>query len=263
MTGAFSRASFRSPLAPSRRSVWSQLPPGMDVHQFGILAVPRNATLSPTAVIEDLTDHREEVRIRVKERADDAAGMRSDLEADLAQHLSHLRATYSPDSCPGCDLFVYCRSELWKSTDPTDLLVELGVKPDVRAQAVGLIDGVTPVGKVASSVRRQLEATVTGNGVQSGQRRLDPAGQPGTVNVVLAKSDGAALGVYGVAVQRVTKTALHLGNSRYSPTPTVTTRRTIMRILGQELNKAIAEQFKANPAEPDPIHLVVPDSDDR
>ena len=102
-------------------------------------------------------------------------------------------------------MFVYCRAELQKSTDPTDLLVELGVSSELRESAIGLIDGVTPVGKVADTVRRQIKATLVGTGILSGQRRLDPIGLPGTVHVVLAKSDGAALGVYGLAVQRVTK----------------------------------------------------------
>ena len=37
-----------------------------------------------------------------------------------------------------------------------------------------------------------------------GQRRIDPVGLPGTINVVVAKSDAAALGIHGIAFQRVT-----------------------------------------------------------
>ncbi len=248
-------------LGAESASVWSQLPPGMDVHQFGILAIPRNATLSPTAVVEDLTDHREEVRMRAKERADEIAAFPKDVGDDLSQHLSHLHATYSPDSCPGCDVFVYCRAQLRKSTDPIDLLVELGVRPDARVQAIGLIDGVTPVGKVAHSIRQQIEATKTGTGVVSGQRRLDPIGQPGTVNLVLAKSDGGTLGVYGIAVQRVTINGIEPWQVQVFDDPDGDgSRRAIMKTLGRELNKATAEQFKANGADPPPIHLVVPDS---
>jgi len=248
-------------LGAESASRWSQLPPGMDVHQFGILAVPRNATLSPTAVIEDLTDHREEVRLRVQERASEVARFTDDVTADLPQHLSHLQATYSPESCPGCDMFVYCRDELRKAGDADSLLVELGVKPEVRSRAVGLVDGVTPVGNVALSVRRQIEATLTGSGIRSGQLRLDPIGQAGTVNVVLAKSDGAALGIYGVAVQRVTTEGPQPWQVEVYDNPDAdVTRRAVMKLVGKELNKAITEQFQVSADEPAPVHVVVPDS---
>lgn len=248
-------------LGAESASVWSQLPPGMDVHRYGILAVPRNASLSPTAVIEDLTDHREEVRMRVQERANEVARFPADLGVAPSKHLRHLSANYSPESCPGCDMFIYCRAEIQSSTDPVDLLVELGVKPELRNQAVGLIDGATPVGAVAHSVQNQIEATLLGSGIPSGQRRLDPIGQPGTVNVVLAKSDGAALGVYGVAIQRVTKGGAEPWQVEVFSNPdSGETRRAIMKSLGRDLNKAITEQRKANANDPAPIHVVVPDS---
>lgn len=248
-------------LGAESAAAWTKLPVGMDVHGHGVLAVPRNASLSPTAVIEDLTDHREEVRMRVKERAAEVAGFALDLDADLSGHLAHLQATYSPDGCPACDMFVYCRAELQKSNDPTDLLIELGVRPDIRPQAVGLIDGVTPVGKVANSIRQQVEATITGTGVLSGQRRLDPVGRPGTVHVVCAKSDGAALGVYGIGVQRITKAGAEPWTVEVFDNPdSDETRRSIIKTLGRELNKALTELFKASVDDPAPVHLVVPDS---
>lgn len=248
-------------LGAESASVWSKLPEGMSVHRFGILAVPRNSSLSPTAVIEDLTDHRQEVRLRAAERAAETAGYPVDVSTNLAGHLSHLRAKYSPDSCPGCDLFVYCRSELQQSSDPLDLLVELGVRPELRSQAAGLLDPAIPVGKVVHSVRQQIEATLSGVGVLSGQRRLDPVGQPGTVNVVLAKSDGAALGVYGLGVQRVAKSGAEPWQFEvYANPDSDQTRRGIMKTLGKMLSKAMAEQSKTNHENPPPIHLVVPDS---
>src|SRR5699024_3530190 len=248
-------------LGAESAAAWTNLPAGTDGHEFGILAVPRNASLSPTAVIENLIDHREEVRMRVQERAVEAASFPSDIDANLSAHLSHLQATYSPDTCPGCDMFDYCRTELQRSHNANDLLIELGVRPEIRPQAVGLIDGVSPVGKIANSVRQQIEATLTGTGVLSGQRRLDPIGRPGTINVALAKSDGAALGVYGIAVQRVTKDGVEQWRVEVFGNPdSDDSRRTIMKLIGQELNKAITEQFKANADDPAPIHLVVPDS---
>ena len=248
-------------LGAESASEWSRLPDGMSVHQFGILAVPRNASLSPTAVIEDLTDHREEVRLRVAERAAETAAYPPEVIANLTGHLKHLRAKYSPDSCPGCDLFIYCRAELQRSSDPLDLLVELGVKPELRGQAAGLVDPDAPVGKVVHSVRQQIEATLSGIGVKSGQRRLDPIGQPGTVHVVLAKSDGAALGVYGIGVQRVTHGGEESWHFEVFANPdSDETRRAIMMTLGKMLSKAMAEQSKADPESPPPIHVVVPDS---
>ena len=248
-------------LGAESAAVWTKLPVGMDVNGFGILAVPRNNSLSPTAVIEDLTDHREEVRMRVQERAAEVASFPPDVDTNLSVHLAHLQAAYSPDSCPRCDMFVYCRTEVQGSGEPTDLLIELGVKPEVRPHAVGLIDGVTPVGKVSNSVRRQIEATLTGKGVLSGQRRLDPIGQPGTVNVVLVKSDGNTLGVYGIATQRVTRTGVEPWQVDVFDNPDGDdTRRAIMRLLGRELSKAITEQFRAGVDDPAPIHIVVPDS---
>src|SRR3954468_20999220 len=52
---------------------WSRLPRDMSVHPYGALAVPRNAFLQPEALVEDLDDHREEVRMRVAERRREAA----------------------------------------------------------------------------------------------------------------------------------------------------------------------------------------------
>lgn len=248
-------------LGAESAAAWSQLPAGMDVHGFGVLAVPRNTSLSPTAVIENLTDHRHEVRMRVAERAAEVANFRPDVREDLATHLAHLQAAYSPEGCAGCDMFVYCRAELQKSGDPTDLLIELGVPPEVRPQAVGLIDGVTPIGRVSNSIRHQIEATLTGAGVLAGQRRLDAIGQSGTVHVVLAKSDGAALGVYGIGVQRVTQSGPEQWRVDVFDNPDGDdTRRSIMKTIGRELNKAMTEQFKSDAETPGPVHIVVPDS---
>lgn len=248
-------------LGAESAAAWTQLPAGMDVHGFGVLAVPRNSSLSPTAIVEDLTDHREEVRMRVAERADEVRNFPPNVVSDVAGHLAHLKSNFSPNTCPGCDIFLYCRAELQRSGDPTDLLIELGVAPDVRPRAVGLIDDVTPVGEVPSSIRDQIEATLSGTGVLSGQRRLDPTGQSGTVHVVVAKSDGAALGVYGVAVQRVSASGPSPWHVDVFDNPDGdATRRSIMKLLGRELSLAMAEQARADRDDPEPVHLVVPDS---
>ena len=51
---------------------WSCLPDGMEVHPYGVLAVPRNSFLQPEALVELLADHRAEVRMRVAERRREA-----------------------------------------------------------------------------------------------------------------------------------------------------------------------------------------------
>ena len=57
---------------------WSRLPEGMDVHDQGVLAVPRNSFLQPEALVEHLDDHRVEVRMRVEERRREAEGITYD-----------------------------------------------------------------------------------------------------------------------------------------------------------------------------------------
>jgi hypothetical protein len=240
---------------------WSQLPNGMEVHPSGVLAVPRNTSLNPTAVIEDLTDHRDEVRMRVVERQNEVAKFPVPGTVDPIKHIAHLTAHFDPSSCAGCDLFILCRHELQSSTSPADLLVELGVKPEMRQHAIGLIDKITPLGPVPSSVRSMIEATLSGTGVKSRQRRLDPIGQPGTVNVVLAKSDGATLGVYGIGIQRVTTRGTGAWDVTVFDNPdSDATRRQIMRLLGKQVFGAISDAVKTTTTNPEAIHVVVPDS---
>jgi hypothetical protein len=248
-------------LGAESAAVWSLLPTGMEVHTSGVLAVPRNTSLSPTAVIEDLTDHRAEVRMRVVERKTEIAKFPDPKTIDAANHLAHLAAHFDPASCAGCDLFLYCRDELQSSSDPSDLLIELGVAADVRPLAVGLVDKVTPLGPVPSSTRSMIEATLSGIGVKSRQRRLDPIGQAGTVNVVLAKSDGATLGVYGIAIQGVDAEGASPWEYTVFDNPdSDSTRRQIMKLLGKVLFGAISVSVKANTDNPAPVHVVIPDS---
>jgi hypothetical protein len=123
------------------------------------------------------------------------------------------------------------------------------------------VDGKTPVGPVSSSTRSIIEATLTGIGVKSRQRRLDPAGEPGTVNVVVAKSDGATLGVYGIALQRVSaKGAAAWDYVVFDNPDSDATRRHLIKVLGKLLFDAISEAAKTNPDNPAPVHVVVPDS---
>ncbi len=242
---------------------WSRLPTGMDVHTWGVLAVPRNAFLQPEAIVENLADHRDEIRMRIKERHDEAALHAYDPGATpLADFVEHLKASFDPEACTTCTLFGYCRDELERSADPTDLLIEIGIGTDVRPQVVGLVDGTGTgaLGHAPASVVAQITATLSGDGVSTGQKRIDPIGLPGTVNVVIAKSDAAALGVHGMALQRVSaKSTVTWTYLVYDEPQSPATRQAIMKALGKEISAAMAELRKENKDAPKPVHLVVPD----
>lgn len=240
---------------------WSLRPDGMAVHSHGVLAVPRNAFLQPEPLVELLDDHRREVRQRIAERVREAEFISFDKSANAAQFVAHLIATFDPATCPTCQLFSYCRDELRTSSNPTDLLVELGVAANIRPNLVGLIDGTGVLGQPPASVVANVMATLRGAAQPTGQRRIDPAGLPGTVNVVIAKSDAAALGVHGVALQRVTAAGRKPWQVTVFDDPqSPKTRRDLLRLLGEEVANAMREQRKANKDEPSPVHLVVPDT---
>jgi hypothetical protein len=241
-------------------AAWSRLPADMQVHEFGVLAVPRNAFLQPQALVEDLADHRSEVRMRITERRAEAARHPYDPATPIRDFVAHLHATFDPASCTTCTLFAYCRDELRRSDDPADLLVELGITPDMRPHVIGLVDGSGELGAAPASIVAMITATVSGSGQYTGQKRIDPAGVPGTVNVVIAKSDAAALGVHGMAIQRVSGDgpgdwAVAVYDNPQSPV----TRQAVMKALGKELGNAMAEMRRENKDAPAPIHLVVPD----
>lgn len=247
-------------LGAESAAAWSHLPSGMAVHSHGVLAVPRNAFLQPEALVELLDDHRREVRMRVAERRREAARTPYEEGTDVAEFVAHLQATFDPAGCTTCPLFSYCRHELRTSADPADLLIELGIQPDLRPQVVGLVNGTGEVGKAPRSVLANVRATLDGVGRPTGQRRIDQAGQPGTVNVVLAKSDAAALGIHGIALQRSTahgRGPWHV--TVFDDPQSPRTRREAMRLLGVELDWALAEQPDFNNDQPRPVHLVVPD----
>ncbi len=239
---------------------WSRLPDGMEVHQHGTLAVPRNAFLQPEALVEDLADHRQEVRMRVDGRRREAATTPYDDSIDIAAFVAHLKATFDPRACASCTLFAYCRDELRHSTDPRDLLIELGVRPAERLHVEGLVDGTGELGAAAEATVAMITASLDGSAHLTKQRRVDQAGQPGTVNVVMAKSDSAALGVYGIGVQRVMSGGPQDWRFEVFDDPQdAATRRKLMAILGTELTAVMKDRRQAKPDAPDPVHLVVPD----
>lgn len=246
--------------AESARS-WSRLPQKMKVHNFGVLAVPRNAFLQPEPIVENLHDYAEEVSLRIDERRREAAQSSYTAGDDLKPFVEHLEATFDPATCPTCTLFAYCRDELRRSTVPGDLLVELGIGRDLRSAALGLVDDVTEVGRVPASTVANIAATRSGVAQLTGQRRVDQTGKPGTINVVLAKSDAAAIGLHGIGVQRTTTSGRKDWQfTSFDDPQSSDTRRQAMRIIGKALSSALGDQRKAaGLAAPDSVHVVVPD----
>lgn len=237
---------------------WSRLPRGMAVHSHGVLAVPRNSFLQPEALVEALHDHRAEVRMRVAQRRREAAETGYVPGTDVTRFVAHLRATFDPATCTTCPLFSYCRHELRTSPDPADLLVEVGVPAELRAQVAGLVTGGEATPRAPASVVAQVRASLDGVGRRTGQLRVDGAGRAGTVDVVLAKADAAALGVHGIALRRHTDQGPDdWAVTVFDEPQSVETRRRVMRLLGQEITAAMAESARRGAYA---VHVVVPDA---
>lgn len=245
---------------------WSKRKKDMRVHRSGALAVPRNAFLQPTSVVDRLDDHREEVRAFIAERARDVAESGGSVLAGSdddapARYVSHLAATFDPGTCPTCSLFTYCRAEVRADPRPVARLIEIGVRPELRAALEPVADGsVDEVDGVPESVLAGVLATRDGRRGWSGQRRVDPAGEPGTIDVLLAKSDSAALGAYGVAL-RVHGSE---GPGRWSTTvfddpQAHVTRLALMSRVGEAVEVAMAV-MQAETGEPGPISIITPDT---
>lgn len=241
---------------------WTVLPDDMHVHAFGILAVPRNAFLQPEAVVEDLSDHRSEVRATAERRLE--AITAGEEITDLQAYVQGLDAVFDPAACASCSLQNLCRGELRNSNDRYDVLIEVGVEPADRpalravvdtAGARGAPDGAAHGSGRQTSRAANVAATVSGVAVWNDRGRTDPVGEPGTVNVVVAKSDGGALALHGIAVQPVIDPdAPKPWVVRVFDTPlAATTRVSAMTLLGQAIDEVITSVGI-------PVHLVVPES---
>ncbi|GAB3973102.1 hypothetical protein GCM10029978_051690 [Actinoallomurus acanthiterrae] len=239
-------------LGAESAAAWSRLPAGMRVHRQGALAVPRNAFLQPEAVVELLDDHRIEVRTRADERLTAKAGLDDGFPADkeLVPYVAHLTANFDPRSCVTCNLFSYCRAELRNGDDPLAVLTEIGIDRLRRPAVAGLVSGESTDGPAPRSIVNQVRATVTGLPSWTGRLRTDPCGSPGTVDLVLVKSDASALGMHGVAVRKAGADAWV--RRVFADPQSPFTRRAVLRILGA----AIREIREADLG---PVHLVVPD----
>jgi hypothetical protein len=250
-------------LGAESAAAWSVLPEDMWVHDWGALAVPRNAFLQPEAVVERLDDHRREVRARVDERAALLASKAEDeLDDDaLRTFVEDLAAAFDPSSCTSCALFNYCRTQLRASADPTSVLIEIGVKPEARAAVAGFFDGTGAIGRAPEPLKAAARATASGLPEWTGQGRTDPIGAPGTVELVLAKADAAALGVHGIGLRRIGADGgasgwdLYVFDDPQSPA----TRLAVLGLVGEALGAAITEFQHASPNSMAAVHLVVPD----
>lgn len=246
---------------------WSQLHAGMAVHQWGALAVPRNNFLQPIAVVEDLRDHRAEVMARVREREDAlaAAGHTPVTIEEMAEYVAHLEMSFDPGTCSACALHDYCRAEVRSRPDPQWRLAEIGVPTAQRAALIDIVDGSDDVGAAPLSLVAQVRATVTGLPQWTGALRVDPVGLPGTINLVLAKSDAAALGVYGLGMRVVTSATTDTWDfTTFDDPQAATTRLAIMENLGRALDSALSDRAEAaqgtDASQPDPVNIVVPDN---
>ena len=238
---------------------WADRPIGVSVHRFGVLAVPRNSFLQPTTVTEDLADHRTEVRKRLEQRHIESEAVTWAGEA--SDFVAHLKARFDPAACSTCSLFAFCRAELRASTEWHNLLIEIGIPEEVRPLLAENFDAATePSSNAPASKIAQLRATLSGRPVVTGQRRLDPIGQVGTVNLVLVKSDSAALGVHGVSIQVVDRHGPGPWSSFVFNQPqTDATRRQVAEVIGSSLAEALRAVDGIGSDPPLPIHIVVPD----
>ena len=240
---------------------WSELPDDMEVHTWGALAVPRNAFLQPEPVVEDLVDHRREVQARVAERTAllRERGSVEFTEDELPGFVEHLVATFDPATCTTCSMLRYCKDELRRTGTSESLLIEIGVRAEARRALLDVVEGKdAPVLAPASEVAR-VRSSITGVAERTGKRRTDFVGEPGTLNVVLAKSDSAALGVYGIGWQVVDGLGAP-GDWSYQVFENAqapTTRLHLMSIVGEGLAQAMEGSVQENAARP--AHIVVPD----
>lgn len=236
---------------------WAELPEEIEIHSIGALAVPRNSFLQPTIVTETLTDHIKEVQLRYQQRLDDAkAHIWND---DAADFVTHLKATYDPGTCRSCSLFDFCRGELRNSTNADDFLQEIGVPRSIRPLAISVVEGADSYpDRVPAETIAHINATLTGHAVPTGRKRTDPIGAPGTINIVIAKSDNAALGIYGIGIQTVSKTGPSSWTNTVLEVPEAdSARRKVLQLLGEAILQSQSGNDFANTAQR--INLIVPD----
>ncbi len=240
---------------------WAILPADIDVSDIGVLAVPKNVHLQPMVVPENISDHREEVRMRLEQRIRDVELHKWLGENEAAAFTSHLQANFDPAGCQSCPLFNHCRTELRNSTDPLDLLVEIGVPRNSRRLVKGLIDGTGEVpSRATSGLIARVQNTLKGQVSRTGQNRLDPAGKVATIDLAVIKSDGAALGVHGLSTRIHAPSGPTAWRTMVFDKPLADqSRRAVMQHIGEDIANVLAFAIGDEGLEA-PIHLVTPDT---
>ena len=179
----------------------------------------------------------------------------------VRRHVEHLRADFDPVRCTTCSLFNHCRNELRATGTDEALLVEIGVRPEYRPSLLEYLSTGEVTRGIPESVTARLRATLSGAASLTGQRRVDPVSRQGTVELVLAKSDAATLGVHGMAVRRVDRDGRYTRweQTLFDDPQSSKTRHAVMKHLGEPLKAALKDQETLGSDVPGPVHLVVPD----
>ena len=152
------------------------------------------------------TAPRSAVRAEERLAAKHELGEDRPTEDELADYVAHLEATFDPRTCASCNLFSLLPLRAARLQQiPWHLLIEIGIAPlrRGRPRRAGRRHRRGRRAPLPEAHVAQVTATVTGLPQWTGRLRADPVGLPGTINVVLVKSDAAALGVHGIAVQRI------------------------------------------------------------
>ena len=244
---------------------WSQLPDGLDVHRFGVLAVPRNAFLQPEALVEDLHDHREEVRDAPRRASRRGGRRRVDADGDPGRPRAAPRRDVRPGVVPVVLAVRLLPSELRASRRPASRCSSRSASPPTRARTWS----AWSTGPARRRTRHRLGLSALVTATVDGSAAVDRASTASTRPASRARSTSssrsptrAALGVHGLGVQRRHRrrprrlAAYHVFDDPQAPE----TRRAIMQCVGEAV-QAVDRRTRtsANPDDPDPVHLVVPD----
>ena len=232
---------------------WSRRPHQMMVSPYGALAVPRNAFPRPEGLVELLTDHRAEVRARSDERiaAWRGVGQPTAPPAITARDVATIPPRFDPATCPTCSLMPFCREELRSANDRAALITEIGVPPSQRAGALAALSEPGAPTRVGVDLMARIEATEEGRPIWRQARRLDFATDSPTIDVAVAKSDAAALGIHGVSIRSSGDASWK--QSVFLEPQSPATRRAVMRLIGLRIRAELDESG------PVVVRIVVPD----
>ena len=192
-TRGCSRASSRSRSAPSPPPPGRSCPTDMEVHRYGVAG--RAAQRVPPAGGGRRGPRRPprrgpDARRRAASRGGRRAVRRGPI-ADRPTFVAHLQATFDPATCPSCTLFTYCRDELRDVRRPgRPAGRDRRPRPTRGRTSSGLVDGhAASSGAAPASIAPGRGDASTGVAAQRASAASTRPASPGTVNVVIAKSD--------------------------------------------------------------------------